>query len=668
MVKLLTKYNKWILVVFGGLLMVAFLLPQTLQMMGSDPTTETRMRLDNRKVTLGEINEAAAKLGEARRSAAGLSNIIANGEHWLLIAEQARRAGVLGNRFDGVALIPELASSQVQMAMRQAIERQDFQGYMDIQRRQAELTTSLEKDLTNRANVRLTQAGQATVADAFADTRGFLRHLNSFGAAPRLGEARVIATARKQSDEATVSYILVTPDAKSLADAGDVDQAAIDEHFAKFKDKPIGGGEFGIGYTYPDRVAIQYITVDRAAITRMVVVDPIELQRRLMDKPADDKVTPEQRRAETELAIRSEKIDAIYTESVSTLRGELLRLTTSLSDRDGYKVLPADGSFAARVDLKAVADRSAAKVKASMGVDVQFQISGNPSSLLSAAEFSSIAGLGTASARDGTITVSAADAVFSTLELRAPGAPRPRKLTQVGIPVTTPFEDQQRNAHFILIRDARKSAPAATSEEVRTQIIANVKRLRVFEKLKAETGGLVIQAGVLGLSDLAGSLRATGYSVSEVKNDVRVSRLRGASPSEAQITDKPFVEAVMAKAELIDPTRPIRETDDITRTLSTQAPARAGIVIAQITEFSPLTLDRLRAELAGGGYERMSQTAFSEPGPSFKDAQAAFMQLISVESVAKRLGSREIGQDGSEKPASETKAPAAPASPAGPGA
>ena len=64
----------------------------------------------------------------------------------------------------------------------------------------------------------------------------------------------------------------------------------------------------------------------------------------------------------------------------------------------------------------------------------------------------------------------------------------------------------------------------------------------------------------------------------------------------------------------------------------------------------------------------MSQTAFSEPGPSFKDAQAAFMQLISVESVAKRLGSREIGQDGSEKPASETKAPAAPASPAGPGA
>lgn len=676
MVKLLTKYNKWILVVFGGLLMVAFLLPQTLQMMGTDPTTATRMTLDNRKVTVGEINEAAAKRGEAQRSAPEYSGAISSGEHWLLIAEQARRAGVLGNRFDGAAFIPTLAADRVSNAMNQAMLSRDFQSYFDLQKRQAELTASLEKELTNRANVRLTQTGQATVADALADTRGFVRLLNSFATAPRLSEARIIAAARKQSDEATVSYILVTPDAKSLADAGDVDQAAIDEHFAKFKDTPIGGGDLGIGYTYPDRVAVQYIIVDRSAITRLVVVDPIELQRRLMDKPADDTATPEQRRAQTELLIRSEKIDAIYTESLSTIRGELLRLTTALSDRDGYKVLPADGSFAARADLKAVADRSAAKVKAATGVDVQFTISGNAAALLSRSEFSSIPGLGAASARDGTISVDAADAVFSTLELRAPGSPRPRKLTQVGVPISTPFEDKQRNAHFILIREARKSAPAATSEEVRPQIVDAVKRLRVFEKLKADSAGIAVQGGVLGLSQLTDSLRASGYSVSEIKSDVRVSRERGALPAEPQVTGKPFVDAVMAKAERIDPTRTIGETDDLIRTLGVDAPARAGIVIAQITEFSPLTLDRLRAQLASGGYERMTQTAFTEPGPSFKDPQAAFMQLISLDAVAQRLGSREIGQDGNEKPTPSSKpgskpatspsAPTPPATPASP--
>ena len=636
MIKLLQKYNRWILVIFGGLLMIAFLLPQTLQMIGNDASAVTRIAVNGKFVTVRQLNDAAAKLKEVRSYAPGLATA-SNGEHWLMLNELTRRAGVAGNRIDGVAMIPEIASSAFDQNV-QSLARSDMQRAVDMYGKRDEYVKGVERELQNRLPVRLTQGGEATFGDALAEARGLSRLINAFGNAPKLGEGRLIAAARKQFDEAVVSYILVTPDAKVLAEVGEVDQAAIDEHFAKFKDTPIGGGDLGIGYTFPDRVAVQYLTIDRNQIAMKVTVDPVEVQRRLLDIPADDKLPPDQRRVEVERIIRDEKIETVFKEAVATVRGELLKLSSALPEQDGYKTLPADGSFAAKADLKPIAEKAAAKIKKETGIELQINVSGSPTNLLTRTQFATMTGVGSANARVGTLTTSAADAVFGVRELRAPDSKeRPRLVTQVAVPISASFEEQGRAAHFISIASAKRSAAAANVDEVRDQVIANIKRLRAFDKMQADMESWAINTGVLGFADWVGVLRASGFTVTEVKNDVRVSRQRGASPSETGVTDEAFTEAVMARAELIDPTQPIETTDATARTFAVATPTRQGVVVTQITQFSPLTVDRLRTELAArpGTPGNQGYEAFSVR--SFTDAKVAGQQFIGIDAVIKRL-------------------------------
>jgi len=636
MVKLLQKYNRWILVIFGGLLMIAFLLPQTLQMIGDEASSATRITVNGKMITVRQLNDASAKLKEVRSYAPSLATAF-NGEHWLMLNELTRRAGLEGNRMDGIAMIPEIAGSAFDQNV-QSLARSDMQRAIDMYGKRDEYIKGVERELQNRVPVRLTQGGDATFGDALAEARGLSRLISAFGNAPKLGEGRLIAAARKQFDEAVVSYILITADAKALTEVGEVDQAAIDEHFAKFKDTAIGGGEFGIGYTFPDRVAVQYLTIDRNQIAMRVTVDPVEVQRRLLDKPADATLPADQRRTEVERAIRDEKIDAIYKEAVATVRGELLKLSSALPEQDGYKILPADGSFAAKADLKPIAEKAAAKIKKETGIELQINVSGSAVNLLTRSQFATTTGVGGANARNGTLTISAADAVFGSRELRAPDSKeRPRLVTQVGVPITASFDDQGRSAHFISIASAKRSAPAASVDEVRDQVIANIKRLRAFDKMKTEMESWAINSGVLGMAEYVGVLRAGGFTVTEIKNDVRVSRQRGASPSETGVTDEAFTEAVMVRAELIDPTQAIETTDATARTFAVAAPSRQGIIVAQITQFSPLTVDRLRSELAArpGTPGNQGYEAFSVR--SFADARAAGQQFIGLDAVTKRL-------------------------------
>jgi len=634
MIKLLQKYNRWILVIFGGLLMVAFLLPQTLQMIGTDPATETAFVVDGRKVTVRERNDASAKMEAVARYEPTLG-FAKGGEQWLLLNELATRAGVRGNRADGIAMIPELAQSMVTNQL-QALFQQDQQRAMELFSKREEFAKASELELQNKANNRLVQSGEATTADALADARGVTRLLTGYLSAPRLSEARAIAAIRKATDEATISYIVVSASEGSIAAAGDVTDAQLTEHFDKYKGLSAGTGEFGIGYLNPDRAAVQYAVIDRNQVAAKVTIDAIAVEKRLLELAKDDKTPVETKRAQVQQALRDERVTSLFAEAVSAMKGELLRAAAALPDRDGYKVLPTDtAALATLSDLKAAATRAMEKVKRSTGVDIAITVMGDPAKLLTIAEVSQLPGVGQAVSRKGTVAVPVVEAIFLSRELRPESLKdRARLATQLNVPVADSFEDAARSAYFVVIRQASRSGPPATLDEIRAQATTDVRKIRAFEAMKTQAESWAISAGVLGLADLSGSISSGGYTVAPIKVDVRISRGGGARPAEAGVTEKTLVEAVMSKAEQLDATKPLELADAIAKSVGVAAPAKLSVVIAEITQFSPLTIEQLR-----GNQTQLSRLATE----SFTDTRKAFEQFVSSEALIKRLSVTGLG-------------------------
>src|SRR5690606_32878880 len=99
MLKFLRKYSKWILVVGGSLLMVAFLLPQALTQFAGDPGSQTYMRIDGRKITghrarLAFQEYAALDMlptGGQGRGGLEIALGIETPDHWLLLTDLAER-------------------------------------------------------------------------------------------------------------------------------------------------------------------------------------------------------------------------------------------------------------------------------------------------------------------------------------------------------------------------------------------------------------------------------------------------------------------------------------------------------------------------------------------------------------------------------------------------
>src|SRR5690242_15085053 len=102
--KFLRKRSKMILIVGGALLMVAWLLPQTLQQFGRNPGNSQYMRIDGHKVSGAQASEAERRLFAARQIMGGVSLEqlgIKNLAHWMLLVHEAKLHGLIGGPADG---------------------------------------------------------------------------------------------------------------------------------------------------------------------------------------------------------------------------------------------------------------------------------------------------------------------------------------------------------------------------------------------------------------------------------------------------------------------------------------------------------------------------------------------------------------------------------------
>lgn len=599
MLKFLRKYNKWILVVGGAMLMVAFLMPQMLQELGRGVGAHSAyMRVDGAKVSLEDHNLAQQELNLLREL--GMGDKSQRVDWWLLVTREAQKAGLVGGVQSGRDVLPQLVDD---VAMRIYYQAQ-FQGQRpDMAKVREQAQIGVERGFIAAANASRLTSDQAHLA--LAKLQGVSRLQSSYNDGLfRVSDRRTTLVGKESLDSARIDYIFITGDFAPTFGAGAIpapDDAALAALFDRFKAVKRGEGDFGIGYTLPPRVKVEWIKLDRQAWDKSVRVDPLEVANRyLRDNKGKAGVAasgPEfdAARPTIEATLRKEALDRAMAEATKTIRAEIARTTLKLEKAGEVYALPPDWDQR-RPDLNKLRDDVAARVKTEARLDVQPpDVARRDAAWLTADDLRQLPGIGSASVRRGNNAIPFPQLAVQTRELQDAAA------VASGIQNRVPFgpiEDSFGNQYFFTILDSRKESAPDSWTEVREQLEKDYRKFEGFKLLEKHAPALAAQSATDGLDAMAKLTAPTPVADTtdirtpiEVRKATMVTRQSGLSP---ELNTDEIKNAIIKAAAQFDPTKDLETVDAASRTLTLPNPKSLGVAVVRITGYTPLTNEKLR--------------------------------------------------------------------------
>ncbi len=607
MLKFLRKYQTSILVVGGIFLMVAFLLPQTLQTLGQSGPSSAYMRVNGEKFTFRDLSIAQREADIIR--SVSVINPVESSEHWALLTHLADKGGYVGSVEDGARYRPILAAETGRaLAVQQFQQRMgpNFEQFLTIPTFRTQFDDTVDQFTQLIADNMDRQATRSGLNPdqfnmAFAKYRGVMRMFTAHRDAPRLSSGRILEETRRRRANATIDYVFI-PASDRAGEIADPDDATLQAHIDAYSEDRIVDGQYGFGYQLPTRVKVEWIKFDAAAIRAEQAIDPIEIQYRLRQEPPETRnndLLRERAQERIEADLRREAAESAIREAERAILAQLDRARRPLSqDADGFKVLPADWADT-MPDLQELADAAVARVReASDGVlsIPAPTIESRTEAFLNAAELQSLPGIGQASAQRGSRPVTFPRMALTVRELLDDPT---LAEAQVGL-FFEPLSDSLGSRYFARVTEVRPESPPDSIDEVRSDAIQNWKSLQGYETLKTETDALTLLASSDGLEAVVAFINP------ELAEDARASEVRQATVSELGVSSRDtdidteaFREAVMAKARSLPYDVDPETIDAGERTLTVAVDQSMGIAIVRITGFKPLVVEDFRRDQAG---------------------------------------------------------------------
>lgn len=661
MLKILRKNKQWLFVGFMGLLAVAWLVPSLGKgATPADQAKETVGMIGDTKLKLGELNLAEQEfeaLKQMYKDIIPLETLLGikveNGSHWLLLTREAQQAGLIGGPTDGADWTGSLAHSLAVSESQALLQREPMRAYQLLQQDpQAKeflsknlqaffnnpqsfaplLSGMMEPRLLNvltqlqaQGNSRLAgveSMGAKIAPDVFDQTmakvRGVRRLTNAFFGAARTSDKRLASLVTERLDMGIVNLVQI-PAARLKNEIPDPTPEQLKEHFDKYKAVPPGTGELGISYVQPDGLKLEYLKLDRTAIEAAIKPDEVEVNKRWRTNRAVYKGEFTEERPKIEASMKAELVKAAMAEAVRIARGEIARAMKKLPDDGAYKQLPADWETS-RIKLQDVARAIQTTLKQTQGTDIaEPLVTLKTGNWVSPKEVSELEGISRASVQMGPRRESFLDVLSHLRELGS----RNDYALQIGVPYPTDkaLEGEDGSLYFFVVTALKKSAPAESVDEVKTQAIDDYKLLAAFEKLKAEKQKYLDKAAAEGLDALAQSFERPpldaktgegGEKALEVQKLVQMnqSRVVIGGREDRSLADKVFLEQVRAIVKSIDPkAEPIlgdaaRGDAVKNRFVATHITPNKSLVIAFIVANRPITAEQMRA-IGQGGEERV---------------------------------------------------------------
>jgi len=647
MLKFLRKYNKFILVVGGVLLMIAFLLPQGIQQIAQQTTDKGVATLDGKIIRLSDLAQADREINVLERlgvlsdpSTGRAVSIIrtmlddrARDEHWLLLSRAAEKAGFIGGVEHGVGFLDELAQAQTvlmiqaQIASRipnpalvQSIAQQQFESE-EGQRMYQDMRAELLRARSRFANeARLTPDA---VDQALARLRGVQRMQAAFGQSIRTSSIEAERVAAHYSDRVIADVLSIRAD--DLIDTTvEPTPEQLQSHFEQFRSLRPGQEGLGFGYMLPQRVKLHWLMIDRQAVSNTVTINVLDIAKahQANREQYPGELAAERPRIENDL--KRTRVNALIDLAEATIRGEVGRLMRPLPDDGDFKTLPADWT---PLDLIAIAEAAATAVRSREQVEFPTpRVVRRDANWLDARGLSELEGIGRATMRIGTRQVTSASLPQVALSVRELVPETPIAL-QVGVPYTAnKLEDAAGNRYMIMVTDAAPAAePNSIDELINPQVVRDDwRKAQAFQYLLAQQEvlrGLAVEEGFDAVVDAL-------FPPSETQTTTRPTVQRGVDFSVAQVRvgNQPALfdseavrEAVRSMGELFDPMQPLEEVPTGDRTLTVPAENARSLLVVRIVGLAPLTIESFRqvrdAAVQRGVDDDLGQTAQDEISP-----------------------------------------------------
>lgn len=665
MLKFLRKYSKWLLIIFGVLLMIAFTAPQAIQQLGN--------RLANRQVA--NINGSAVHMQEmqlAERQYALLRERLPTqvlpvidrdnaGLHWMMLRREAKQAGLVGVAGDGALWIedfaPQIARQQVEIQLAQQLGPQLAAQFASQQWNS--MAPDERQAMIDRIAGFLAQppsgATEREYHEALSVARGVHRLTGGYFESAPLSDTRAVRDSASLQRLAMVEAFWVG--GRDVAGiAGEPTEEQLREHYERFASTPLGGGEFGIGYTLPERLKIEYLKLDREAILANISPDPLEVRKRYQATAREDEAAGrepesfEDARERIESRVREEIADDVVRTAQQAFVGAMGEATRTLQSEGPYKRLP-EGFDQSRPTFESVAQSMVESVALSRfskarggSVELPMPEVVRPEGWLWPSAMQELEGFGRAQISIGSTRAPVAQVVFAVRELRPEMGSS--LAIQRGLPVTdVPAMDQTGSVYFYTVLDVRDESRPDDMDEIRERLVEDWQALRAFEMLREQADTIGQIAASDGLTAAAVRLmEAVGASTeAPTPQTVRVSPNAVVDTGTFQpraiaaINAEPFRDAVMDVFERLDPLVEIEQTPRDQRTIVTPIASTLTMAVGTVDGITPLTAEVYRRMADSLDYQlRLNELREALPtGNPF-----------SFEAMSRRLNLEVIGKDG----------------------
>ncbi len=600
MMKFLRRYSKWILAVFGSLLLVVFLAPTAVQ-----EFAESRARASLTWATIGpegeelgtEVqSETARELSIIEPLMRGLPWLseIRDAEHWYLLVREAREAGLVPTR-GSIELDPQVAEQIfVRVGRSQRSER------------------------------------------ALAGLQGVLRLVDRWQRGTSMSDRRMEASARRLFHEVSGRVVAIEPDPST---APMPSEEAIREQFERFRDVEPGEGEGPgrPGYRLPDRFTIELLHVPAAAIDERVeaagLLDGVALARHWRRFAEERGFPPFELGAEIPEVVRTdllEELEAADRDAIEKwIVARQLELTRGLpSDELGFASLPEDW-VERRLDLADMVDGLAEQFEGLDGVRY-LRVDDR---MLTIEDLAEERFLPTATTDRYGEAESLAQLMSELKEFGGEGRV-PLQAGVIGPLLRTP------EGGLVVFRVLEADAARAPRElaEVRDEVVEDLRRQAAWAQLLADRDAIESDAETRGLLAVAVDRDAP---LEQVGSIARVSpgifEATGGDPRFVGFTSLPVVgqdpevvEAIVDHALGLPLDRAAGTLPSDQRIASFAAESAPALLLVEFTRQSPLNRET---------YERLSQlptlvqvVSDQELGPDVGD----FTQAFGFEALAER--------------------------------
>ncbi|HYE62482.1 MAG TPA: hypothetical protein VD997_10860 [Phycisphaerales bacterium] len=598
MIKLMRKNRKILLAVFGAGLMVMFLLSGPQSIFQPDPTKAVVATVAGREVKAGEMGKYNSEYQAMKQLSAEVVERlqIENGEHWMLLTEEAKRAGLVGaTGIDSrMSLFEQIAQVQLNRAMQMGMLRINSQG--EFNKAIDNAATNLEQQIKPRI------AGQLRMSEeefdrAVAKLHGVIRLRGQFQGAVRVSEKRSIAEVQKQYD-AVVADGLVIPAEKISATMPEPTEEQVQAQFAQYKDVKPGTGEFGFGYVQPARVRFEYLVIDRNKLKALVKPDPVRVSKEYQKNRAKytgDEATETPR---VEADIVNTMVDQLIADAERIAAARLKTELRTLPVEGGKRKLPTDwDQRGLRLSGLAEALREGFKAQ---GYEYTPEVVVRNEAWTKVRELMREPGIGTAYFRTGTSSGDLRRLADSMSELNAQsGVP-----FQAKVPFETPLADMASgNRYYVNVLDWRAESPADSLEEVRGDVVRDLKLKAAYDQLVRQLDDLKSQAISSGLDAVAAQYPTPAPlgATDPTPKPLPVFRYATVTRDSAtgELNAKEVRDAVVAKAQQLGVKMVATPENLPERTVAVAVPSKLSVAVVQILGHRPATQELMRTVSRG---------------------------------------------------------------------